>query len=147
MIYERFQAKPATVSPWSLEDTYRAKPTWTSRPVLRGYFSVRGACWIRGRPRARRRQKRPVRCAASRQRRPRRITATRAIFHSETVRICASTRSPSGTSTIRALATARAVVFVDWQRARIRRERSGQCRFRRGLVSSAGSILRGRPTT
>ena len=50
-IYEQFQAKPATVSPWSLEDTYRAKPTWTSRPVLRGYFSVRGSCWIRGRSR------------------------------------------------------------------------------------------------
>ena len=50
-IYEQFPAKPATVSPWSLEDTYRAKPTWTSRPVLRGYFSVRGSCWIRGRPR------------------------------------------------------------------------------------------------
>ena len=50
-IYEQFQEKPATVSPWSLEDTYRAKPTWTSRPVLRGYFSVQGSCWIRGRPR------------------------------------------------------------------------------------------------
>ena len=50
-IYEQFPAKTATVSPWSLEDTYRAKPTWTSRPVLRGYFSVRGSCWIRGRPR------------------------------------------------------------------------------------------------
>ena len=43
-IYEQFPAKTATVSPWSLEDTYRAKPTWTSWPVLRGYFSIQGSC-------------------------------------------------------------------------------------------------------
>ena len=32
----QFPTNKATVSPWSLEDTYCEKSTWTSQPVPRG---------------------------------------------------------------------------------------------------------------